>query len=83
MDQQENKMHTIREFIELNPDSNGGESAIATIAIEDRVLSLKISLQCYGFHSTEVFIAFDDPRDMMRFAEALLKVAVKAKDILV
>ena len=72
-------MKNCKEQVELNPKANGGESAIALITFKERELSLNISLACYGHHTSDFFVNFSNPDDMVKFGEALIKIANHAK----
>ena len=70
----------MNKLVELNPAANGGESVTARLAFENRHMSMRISLGCYGSHFSEVFVAFDSPKDIRNLANALNALAQAAED---
>jgi hypothetical protein len=71
-------MKTIKEVINLHPTDNGGESTLATIKFEDRILSLTLECPCYGNHYSSITVNFNSPEDMMTLARKLNSVASSA-----
>lgn len=68
----------MKRTINLQPKQNSGESVSATIAFEERIMSLNLQAQSYGNHMTTLFINFNSPEDVRKLAFSLINMANEA-----